>query len=131
MDRQELDFFAAMLRDRLARILERTEAAARGLSLEAATHADMNDRASFETDRNIMLIMCERDRLTAADIARALERMEEGEYGVCLECGEDIAPARLRAEPTAVMCVHCASLLEEQRHRFLNTAPSGLAAFGE
>lgn len=45
----------------------------------------------------------ERARLTAA-----LARIEEGEYGVCEDCGEDIAPGRLRLDPAATRCVECA-----------------------
>ncbi|NOX73515.1 MAG: hypothetical protein GXP03_07815 [Alphaproteobacteria bacterium] len=45
----------------------------------------------------------ERIRLKAA-----LKRMEEGEYGYCLDCGEDISPRRLELDPTAALCITCA-----------------------
>ncbi|MEL7253073.1 MAG: TraR/DksA family transcriptional regulator [Pseudomonadota bacterium] len=45
----------------------------------------------------------ERTRLLAA-----LSRMEDGEYGFCEDCGEEIAPARLRLDPSAQLCVACA-----------------------
>lgn len=45
--------------------------------------------------------------LTAID--RALVRLESGDYGVCVTCGRDIPPARLRARPTADQCVASAS----------------------
>jgi RNA polymerase-binding protein DksA len=41
-------------------------------------------------------------------IRRALARMESGDYGICASCGEPIAPARLRALPTAEHCIRCA-----------------------
>src|SRR5262245_63937399 len=43
----------------------------------------------------------------ANKLAEALERLRGGEYGVCTECGEDIAPARLRALPEVTTCVRC------------------------
>lgn len=42
-------------------------------------------------------------------IKAALERIEDGEYGYCEDCGEDIAPKRLELTPTATRCISCAS----------------------
>jgi len=47
-------------------------------------------------------------RAELARIEAALRRIDEGEYGYCLKCGEDIAPERLRANPAATVCVDCA-----------------------
>lgn len=41
-------------------------------------------------------------------IGAALKRIEDGEYGYCLSCGEEIAPARLTFDPSATQCVACA-----------------------
>ena len=41
-------------------------------------------------------------------IAAALARMDEGEFGFCVECGEDIAVKRLELDPTVATCVNCA-----------------------
>ena len=45
----------------------------------------------------------------AEQIVAALARIERGEYGVCSNCGADIAPARLAALPTATKCIACAA----------------------
>jgi RNA polymerase-binding transcription factor DksA len=42
----------------------------------------------------------------------ALDRLRDGEYGTCVECGEAIAPARLRAMPEVLTCVRCQDRLE-------------------
>ena len=53
-------------------------------------------------------------------ITVALDRLNDGEYGVCVECGEKIAAARLRALPEVQTCVRCQDLLERRgRHREL------------
>lgn len=52
----------------------------------------------------------------ANKLAEALERLRGGEYGVCEECGETIAPARLRAMPEVTTCVRCQDRLERTRH---------------
>ena len=52
----------------------------------------------------------ERERLLLSEIEHALERIEQGEYGVCEGCGADIPPRRLEALPWARFCVPCAEL---------------------
>ena len=49
----------------------------------------------------------ERRRQRLAMLAAALRRMEEDEFGYCLSCGDDIAAARLVADPAATLCVDC------------------------
>ena len=51
----------------------------------------------------------------ANKLAGALERLRDGEYGLCEECGEPIAPARLRAMPEVERCVRCQDRLERSR----------------
>lgn len=53
-----------------------------------------------------------RRQLEMQRIASALRRIEEDEYGYCLECGEDIAVKRLELNPAAPLCINCASKSE-------------------
>ena len=53
-----------------------------------------------------------RDKLMLTKIAAALQRIEDGEYGVCLRCAEPINPKRLEADPTATLCIDCAGQAE-------------------
>ncbi|MDZ7662356.1 TraR/DksA family transcriptional regulator [Thiohalophilus sp.] len=46
-------------------------------------------------------------------IESALRRMDAGDYGYCLRCEEEIAPARLHADPAATLCIRCASASEQ------------------
>ena len=56
-------------------------------------------------------------------LAEALERLRDGEYGVCQECDEAIAPARLKAVPEVMTCVRCQDRLERTtRHVALGGA---------
>ena len=41
-------------------------------------------------------------------IALTLKRIEEGEFGYCLDCGDDIAPGRIALDPTVTLCMSCA-----------------------
>ena len=53
-----------------------------------------------------------RRRQKLLQIDAALKRIEQDDYGNCQECGEDIAPARLEVDPTALLCITCASAKE-------------------
>jgi DnaK suppressor protein len=48
-----------------------------------------------------------------ADVERALDRLEQGDFGLCASCGEPIAAARLDFEPTITICIGCASAQED------------------
>jgi DnaK suppressor protein len=59
----------------------------------------------------------ERDEVEIAAIERTLKRIEDGSYGVCVQCGVDIPPARLKAQPLAARCVPCQSAREKAKRR--------------
>ena len=50
----------------------------------------------------------------AESAAAALQRMRSGEYGYCVECGEEISAARLAAKPDVALCVDCQALKDEE-----------------
>jgi RNA polymerase-binding transcription factor DksA len=52
--------------------------------------------------------------LRSEQAAAALERMRNGEFGVCVECGDEITPARLAAKPEARLCLDCQTLKDEE-----------------
>jgi DnaK suppressor protein len=57
-----------------------------------------------------MALAAERRRAAERQrIGAALERLEEGEWGWCLRCGEEIAEARLEHDPSVTLCMNCAS----------------------
>ena len=60
----------------------------------------------------------------ANKLAEALQKLREGEYGICEECGEAIAPARLRVMPEVTTCVRCQDRLERST-RHLQTVGAG------
>ena len=83
-----------------------------GSTGEHWAYADEVDEIQASERREIGLatreLLVERvNRITAA-----LERLDAGEYGQCVECGEGIAPARLRALPEVTTCVRCQDRLE-------------------
>jgi len=68
---------------------------------------DTYDLASEERDREINFILSDRERSKVNNIDDALQRMEEGTYGVCDACGLEIAEERLTAMPFTRLCRDC------------------------
>ena len=59
-------------------------------------------------------------------LAEALERLRDGEYGVCQECDEAIAPARLKAMPEVMTCVRCQDRLERMTRQMALVGAGGV-----
>ncbi len=68
---------------------------------------DTYDLASEARDREINFILTDRDRGKLQAIEDALERIEEGSYGICESCEAEIAEGRLQAMPFTRLCVQC------------------------
>jgi DnaK suppressor protein len=72
------------------------------------------DSGSDTFERSKVLAILDRADRHLADVDRALERLERGEYGFCEACGEPIGSTRLRARPAARLCLRDQELAEEQ-----------------
>ena len=68
---------------------------------------DTYDLASEERDREINFILSDRERVKLKQIDDALERLDDGTYGVCESCGLEIAEERLEAMPFSRLCRDC------------------------
>ena len=68
---------------------------------------DMADQASGNNEVHIQLKLKQTDAKILRNIEEALWRLENGTYGICRECNEPIAPARLNAIPWARLCITC------------------------
>lgn len=77
------------------------------------TSGDIYDQASNERDRELLLLLSDREREKIRNIEEALTRLEEGEYGICEDCEEEIPLGRLKAMPFARLCVKCKADLEK------------------
>lgn len=82
---------------------------------------DIYDQASSERDRELGLLLGDREREKLHNIDEALLRIHENEYGICEECDEEIPVGRLKVLPFARHCVKCKTDLEKlhaQTRRF-------------
>ncbi len=76
---------------------------------------DIYDQASSERDRELGLLLGDREREKLHSIDEALLKIQEGEYGICEECEEEIPIGRLRVMPFARFCVKCKADIEKQQ----------------
>jgi DnaK suppressor protein len=85
--------------------------------------------SDIQDDIELALIQMKAETLNKID--EALERLVDGRYGYCFECGDEIAEPRLRALPFAVRCRECEEAREvaEQRDRVLDQRRGGASLF--
>ena len=75
-------------------------------------------RASEEENRNFLLRIRDREHKLIKKVKKALVRMENGSFGICDKCGEDISLERLNARPVTTQCIDCKKQ-EEAKERAL------------
>jgi DnaK suppressor protein len=75
---------------------------------------DLGDQATAEIDRNFMLRLKGRERKLLKKIEEAIERIDQGTFGICDKCGLEINIKRLEARPVTSMCIECKTLQEEE-----------------
>ncbi|MBI3600634.1 MAG: TraR/DksA family transcriptional regulator [Nitrospinae bacterium] len=73
---------------------------------------DINDDAARTYSRSLILQLGEREREQLKEVDESLEMIESGEYGLCVECGEDIPEKRLELIPYAKLCITCKEKVE-------------------
>jgi len=88
---------------------------------------DVCDIASSDRERELRLRLSERERQKLRQIEEALERIEEGTFGNCDECGCKIPIGRLKIMPFTTVCVPCKSREEQKRKLYAEEAESAFA----
>ena len=111
-----------MLEDRRRELMSSVQEKMRDVRAEGSKDRDVLDQGEssevdIQEDIEFALIQMKSEKLTKIDAA--LRRLDEGTYGNCFECGDEIAEARLRALPFAARCKDCEEAREtaEQRER--------------
>jgi DnaK suppressor protein len=116
MNKKQLDFFKNLLLKRMEDLAGEARETVDEMTDDDETFPDPNDRATLESDRNFVLRIRDRERKLRAKIEQALERVGNGTFGICEECGEDISEGRLKARPVTTLCIKCKEE-QEQRER--------------
>jgi DnaK suppressor protein len=114
MDKKRLKQYEARLvenRNALLGMVERTEDYGREADRDVSQ--DPADKASNSYTKELLFSQSTTERYTLRLIEEALERITEGSYGECLNCGEEIAQKRLDAIPWTPHCIRCQELQEQ------------------
>lgn len=120
MTKKQLEEFRQRLledRSRLIRNARRT--LKHEIELSVDDLPDEMDMASSVYEQNLSLRLRGRERGLLNKIELALERIEEGEFGICEECGEKIGLARLKARPVTTLCISCKEEQERQEKAYV------------
>ncbi len=117
MNRRRLDAFRNLLLGRLRSLESKIGSRLGELVDQRDALADTTDIASEESDRDMTLRVHDHERKIIEEIRAALRRIEEGDYGVCESCGDDIGEKRLLARPVATHCIDCMTEIEAAQRR--------------
>ena len=115
------DELKQMLQERQRELTQEVQGRIRGVRADGAEkpHEVMDQGETSEVDiqEDIELALIQMKAETLNKINEALARLETGRYGLCFECGDEIAEARLRALPFAVRCKDCEEARENAANR--------------
>src|SRR6056300_1485966 len=104
--------FVKILEQWKRNLMEEVDRTVSHMKEEAANFADPSDRASQEEEFSLELRTRDRERKLIRKIEKAIDRLDEDDYGFCDDCGVEIGIRRLEARPTATQCIDCKTLAE-------------------
>ena len=113
MNQKDLEYFHNLLTEQLDEALKQGDLTLEDMTDNSEIFADPADRATMESDRAFTLRIRDRERKLIKKIRAALTRLDNGTFGVCEECNEEIGVPRLKARPVTRLCINCKSKQEE------------------
>ena len=117
MRKRDLEAFRKLLHERRHELVHEASRTVDGMGENREQFPDPTDRASLEGNRNLTLRIRDRERKLISKIDEAIGRIDDGSYGKCEECGQEIGLERLRARPVTTLCIDCKSLQEAAEKR--------------
>lgn len=114
MEPKKIEEFRKILQSQLDELLREAGRTVSEMTDEKTNFPDPTDRASLESDRNFELRIRDRERKLIMKIREAMDRLNDGDFGICESCEEEIGDARLRARPVTTLCIDCKTEQERQ-----------------
>lgn len=119
MNKKDLKKFREILmrrREEIVKTADITKEQGMGFSLDDLP--DEADLASSESEQSMSLRLRDRERVLLKKIDKVLKKMEDGTYGDCESCGEEIGIKRLEARPVTDLCIRCKEEQEKMERSF-------------
>lgn len=117
MDAEKREQYRLLLLDEMKGLLSEADKTVHEMADDASHFPDPTDRATQESDRTFELRIRDRERKLVNKIKEALDRLDDGSFGICEECGEEIGEGRLKARPVTTLCINCKMEAEEKEKR--------------
>ena len=117
MEVGKLEYFRNVLAEEMKNLLGEAGKTVTEMTSDSFNFPDPTDRATQESDRNFELRIRDRERKLINKIKDALERIDNGEFGICEECGDGISEARLKVRPVTTLCINCKMEAEQKERR--------------
>ena len=121
MKKKDLDTLRSLLNEEKNKLIRHLEEISESsvADLESPS-GDSVDIAALEINQNNLQKIGKREQYLLKKIDAALKKMDEGEYGLCENCGEEIGLPRLTARPVAQLCIDCKTEQENVERRYSN-----------
>ena len=120
MNKKTLERFKTILTDQRDNLIETARnTLASDLGINVDDLPDEMDLASAEYDHAMNFRLRGREKTLIKKIDLALVRIEEEEYGLCDDCGDDISPRRLEARPVTTLCIRCKEEQERKEKEYI------------
>jgi DnaK suppressor protein len=107
MKKAELKKFRTLLEQKRQELVSSTSRKAHWENMESTRHGDFVDQASDDNEVHVNIRLRQTDAKLLRAIESALARIENGSYGVCTMCEDEISVARLKAVPWTSLCIAC------------------------
>lgn len=112
MEDQDLEYFRGILTQSLNDLLKKGDETV-SLFLESTVDSsDPIDQATLEADWSFRLRMRDRENKLIRKIKQSLSRIEEGSFGICEVCGDEVSIDRLKVRPVTTNCITCKNKME-------------------
>ncbi len=108
----EIEQLLLQKREELSQRLERIKE-----NVTGGHSADSQEQAQELENAEVVDALGNETRIELNKIAKALDQLKHGTYGICVDCDEEIPMARLKAYPFADRCIRCATKAEEATRR--------------
>ena len=114
MDKKTLEQYKKKLEEKRRELSEAyTKNRHYGRESDEGGTQDLADKASSSYTKEFLYSLSNTERSILEEVERSIRRMDQGEYGTCMECGEKISKKRLDAVPWARFCVPCQERVEQ------------------